>query len=389
MNWDKNKILSIEGIRGVACVMVVMSHFSLTFFPSMHMGSAVASRGWFDMAIYNSPFAFLYSGSAAVGIFFVLSGFILSHVINSKDNIPKSAVELLIKRPFRLGIPSIASCLIAYLVFHFSFENSMLGTWFYTYKVQNPSFLGAIYNGSVLPFLWGDSTYNWSLWTMKIELFGSLITAILCITLTYSKYKKVIIILFALTPYFLGIKQNDDIYYSSFMLGCLVYYSKFNINNIIAFPVMILGIYLCGYHSDSTSYSWVQNNVFLSVYGRTIDNYVLMNNIGGFLFVTCIIKNKLLSGVFSLKFLQHIGKLSFSTYLIHMPVMFIMCPSIFNKFYSLGFPYWQASTISILSTLITVYLLSIPFYIYIDSFGMKVSNFVKRKVIVLENAPPK
>ena len=73
-----NKINAAESIRGLACLAVVLSHLSLTFFPQMHHFdlSVVPQYPFFDQ-LYHSPFAFFYSGTGAVFFFFVLSAIIV------------------------------------------------------------------------------------------------------------------------------------------------------------------------------------------------------------------------------------------------------------------------------------------------------------------------
>ena len=74
------KINSAESIRGLACLAVVFSHLAMSFFPYLHHfdPNEVTDLAWVD-AVHHSPFAFFYSGDAAVFVFFVLSGYVLSY----------------------------------------------------------------------------------------------------------------------------------------------------------------------------------------------------------------------------------------------------------------------------------------------------------------------
>ena len=65
------KLPAVEGVRGVACFMVVLAHLSLFFFQGLYMGVPEYSGHEIQLFIRNSPFAFLYSGLAAVYIFFM------------------------------------------------------------------------------------------------------------------------------------------------------------------------------------------------------------------------------------------------------------------------------------------------------------------------------
>ena len=69
------KINAAESIRGLACLAVVLSHLSLTFFSQLHnFGESAVPQYALFAQLHNSPLAFFYSGTGAVFVFFVLSG---------------------------------------------------------------------------------------------------------------------------------------------------------------------------------------------------------------------------------------------------------------------------------------------------------------------------
>ncbi|MFW9616477.1 acyltransferase family protein [Aquabacterium sp.] len=165
------RVSYIDGLRGWAALSVMLFHvFWETFgakFPEFR----------------SHALAFFLNGHVAVFVFFILSGDALSHpFIQSGNiaNIQKSAGY----RYFRLTIPIILSCLITYILMK-------LG-WTLNHQaapiVDRPDWLGAF-----LPFEanFGDlikyttyavytnhsngNSYNPFLWTMGIEMIGSLL----------------------------------------------------------------------------------------------------------------------------------------------------------------------------------------------------------------------
>ena len=84
----KDKIDSVDGVRGLACLMVILSHLSLIFFPYVFSGRVSEMRSDIEYYIYHSPLTFFYSGTSAVFIFFTLSGFILTYACFSKRTQP-------------------------------------------------------------------------------------------------------------------------------------------------------------------------------------------------------------------------------------------------------------------------------------------------------------
>lgn len=377
-----NKIESIEGIRGVACLMVFLSHLSSTFLPSMHTGNIANAKTPIDIFMINSPFAFIYSGVAAVGIFFVLSGFILSYGVLNKGEVISKAAGMAVKRYFRLMPPALLSCVIAFFIFSFiDVDKTSLGDWAKNYNISSPDFFESIWTGSVTPFFIGSAPYNWSLWTMKIEFFGSMALFFLCCVVSQVRYKKMVVLITMLIPFFMNIKAGDDIYYAAFFSGMLIYLLNIRFNLFLGIIIFIIGLFLCGYHSNGLWYKWINELVNLSVYGRKIDNYTLFNNIGGFLVVLSIVKTDFLSRVLSAKILFKMGALSFSVYVLHQPIMHVTTPVIFNLSINNNISYGASSAIASVLTLIIVYLISIPYHKYIDNFSVNFSNKIKNIVM--------
>lgn len=379
----QQKLGSVEGIRGLACLMVFLSHLSSTFAPTMHTGNIANARTPIDIALHSSPFAFLYSGAAAVGIFFVLSGFILSFCILNKGDAVKSAAGMTIKRYFRLMPPALGSCIVAYFALkYFNFDKSALGDWAQNYRISNPSFFDAVYNGTISSFLSGSAPYNWSLWTMKIEFFGSLSVFFLCCILPHVRFQKSLIAIFLLIPFFMNVKPGDEIYYAAFFSGVLIYKLDIKISNGIGLIILVAGLFFCGYHTNGIFYKNINSIVNVTINSKHIDNYTLFNNVGGFMVVFSVLRTKCISAFFSREAFVKMGALSFSVYVLHQPIMHITTPLLFNSARENGISYSMAALLSSLFTILVVYLISIPYQKYVDNFSVKVSNSIKNKVLL-------
>src|SRR5258708_25890968 len=68
------KVIELEGLRGVGAMIVVFHHFLVVVAPRLH------GRNFPDdpIALVRTPLFALVNGTAAVAIFFVLSGFVLT-----------------------------------------------------------------------------------------------------------------------------------------------------------------------------------------------------------------------------------------------------------------------------------------------------------------------
>mgnify|MGYP000010203739 FL=1 len=359
------KVNAIEGIRGVACFMVVLSHLSLTFFPYLHGFSGTAGvENQIQRFIYDSPLGFMYSGSSAVYVFFVLSGYILTFAA-FKSNIDK-IISMSIKRYPRLMIPVVVSCFLSLFFFSvFSTDKSRLPEWISTYGNFDYSLAGATYSGTVGAFLTGESLYNPVLWTMQTELIGSFVIFIMCFIKIKFQLRFVdffIGLLLLLLLFFNAITLGLTAGLIAFILGHLFYIHGKAVKPIVSLPLLVLGLYLAGAHNESSSYSLI-----VSILGEK--TYIVANFLSGMMIVYSIIFSTNLSDVFSKKIFVFMGRVSFSVYLIHIPIISTVGVLVFNLLHD----YFDYSSSAILSSLVSIsliYFLSIYYFKYVDNFAI-------------------
>ena len=72
MQGETHRIASLEALRGIAALIVVVWHTMLAFAPQT---TGIFSQLPPFEAYTGSPFFFLMNGNGAVNVFFVLSGF--------------------------------------------------------------------------------------------------------------------------------------------------------------------------------------------------------------------------------------------------------------------------------------------------------------------------
>ena len=378
---SQQKILSVESIRGWACFMVILSHLSLIFYPYLHSFGEKADSTIYQIQsfIHESPFSFFYSGTSAVFIFFVLSGFILTKVALKEGSRPQKILSMSLKRYPRLMIPVLTSCLIAYASFCiFDITNNDLGDWIKRLgSNKDYSLVDAVYSGMIDVFLSGKSAYNIVLWTMKIELIGSFIIYILCLNRMTLKIPLLLGGVGVVTFIAIALNIINDelgLGLTSFFGGYLLSIYGRKISYQVALIIAALGVYLGGAHNTSSSYSLLHN--FLGPY-----TYLLCNFMSGFFIVYAIIFNDKLNHLFSGKISTFMGKVSFSVYLIHIPILSTLGIFLFNTiFHSTGNYNLSAISASILS-IIFIYAASLLFYKNIDSKGMMISNYFSNYVI--------
>lgn len=373
-----SKINSAESIRGLACLAVIISHLILTFFPGLHYlnpeDKHLPNYNVFT-TIFNSPFTFFYAGSAAVYIFFVLSGFVLSYAIlkNSKD-INRKIASMTIKRYPRLAIPALVSCLLIWAAFHLNIDTSTTTYWISRMGNTNGSIFYVIYDTLINAFIFGRSEYNWVLWTMMSELLGSIV--IFALLYIKTNFKNLIFFLssmvFLIGSFGLSTQLGFGVF--CFLFGMFMFLYGFKINNYLAIPMLILGLYFAGAHNESSSYFIF--NKFLGDYTHS-----LLSVASGPLVVYSILMNNILSNSLDKKSIVYLGKLSFSLYLLHMLMIYIVGMPIFNYMNSSNFNYMNSAIFASIAVIITSLISSILYSRYIDDLSINVGKKIEKLVI--------
>lgn len=368
-----------DGLRGIACLAVFFSHLAYTFYPYMH--AAESMRYSFESYIMNSPFSFFYSGSAGVYVFFVLSGFVLSSSFSKRfDSILFFA--FLLKRYIRLMVPVFFSCLIGWAVYsHIDINRTGISEWASNLGTFDYSLRGAIFTGLIGAF-GGDGvkTYNWVLWTMKIELIGSYILALLFISKKTNSafFPAVAFLIFLSLGYYNG---GDALYYglACFMSGSVIYKTNIKLSKKSSVAILILGLYFAGYKVQSYSYSSIFSDI-----NNYLTEYTLFL-FSGILIVLFALKSNGINNILSTKSAIFLGKISFSLYLLQMVLIYAVAIPSFN-YLSLSIDELAASLISIIICVAISLPVSWGFYLLFDKPAVLLSGRISKVLLQFKTA---
>lgn len=186
----KHGLPHLDGLRGVAAFMVYMAHW-MSYWYECDNGFC---WGWgyrdSNRLFATLPFVrvFFTGGNAAVAIFFVLSGYVLSvsplRMLHNEDlpsRVRRNLVSASIRRPFRLFIPPIAVSLLMALSMHLPFG---LAPWLSWPTPADNLFIELwtwLRETAIVLYPFVDSgpfgrwfRYDPPTWTIAIELGGSL-----------------------------------------------------------------------------------------------------------------------------------------------------------------------------------------------------------------------
>ena len=374
-----NRLMALEGLRGLAAISVVVFHFLVLFYPALYYGTGFLQHSKIEDNLHGTPFNAFISGTFAVSVFFVLSGFVLTvGFFQTKKN---TIIEkLAIKRYFRLMLPALASVILAWLYITFGLSHNIQAYVF----TQSPSmnllwetntnFFHALYEGTIAIFTQGPIyNFNSVLWTMKYEFIGSFIIFIVALVFGRSKLRLFVYIALIIALY--------NTWFLGFIFGMLladIYVNRPKIlpnKKLLLYPLAIISVVLGGFPTGSitgTAYSFIA-----LPWIRPDQNQSLYTSLGAFLLIICILNIPLLKKFMSSKPLVKIGSYTYSMYLVHQPIIYTLGTGMFTLFIQ-HFGYNKSVAMSILVTVPIVAIATIYFYKYVEVSSLQFAAYFEK-----------
>jgi peptidoglycan/LPS O-acetylase OafA/YrhL len=311
----------LDGLRGVAAIVVVIAHLAAAFVPALYFGSQGRIVPQWQATFATWPSFVIINGSFAVFIFFVLSGF----VISASADAAKSAIyKNCIARIIRLSVPCAASILLAG-----GLLDTGLNSWLAdAARIVDHSWISGYVGGSSIlhilreavgSYYWkGGSFLNPPLWTMQRELLGSL--AIYCVFGSIRQMQwRLCLCAFAVAVLIMSTLEAP--YYLCFIAGTLLFVLR---DNLRYFPswsgvlMLIVGLFLGGRpygEPPPESFYYVPFIIF----GRHF--YAYCWPVGATLIVTGTLVSSTAAKALGCKVGQFLGRISFGVYLVHFPLL--------------------------------------------------------------------
>lgn len=345
---SSKRLDTLEGLRGLAAIVVMFRHCVLGFLPQL---SGIFPNFPRSEALTGKPFFFALNGTGAVAFFFVLSGFVLSRSAFQTDS-PVPILRGILKRWPRLALPATIATLFSWLLFrfdlyHYEQAGAISGsTWLkhFAYSANPPvngTFSDAIGQGAIFTFVRGDATYDTSLWTMKYEFFGSfavfgLVFALLAFRRHGRSYSVVPLVIVGIMS---GFVAN---WFALFILGVALAWflpPRLQVGSAGRCALAVLGLYFLGYF-DAVG-------VFAPLSPLST---VYVNGIGSVLLIA-VTYDLELSG-WKAAVARFLGGLSFPIYLLHVPVLCSLGSAvyIFMRLHELPHPSFTASVVTVVAS---------------------------------------
>jgi peptidoglycan/LPS O-acetylase OafA/YrhL len=304
----------VEGLRGIAALIVCAFHFALIFLPALCTPDAAKSWVIGQRVFASSPLNLVLNGGFAVSLFFVLSGFVLSHAF-MQDGDPTRIWKAAAKRYPRLMLPMLVSLLIAWGVeaadgFYYEALKPLSGSPMDDIFVDPPSLFSVLREGTFGTFFEGDSRLNPPVWTIAAEFKGSFLVFALMIIFRRSRYRW---IGYALSAAFLY-----DRYFLAFPIGMALAAlqspnpPRYRVASILFIIAVVLGSYPL-YGAEDGIWYWLPTP-------GTANPLIFYQIIGA----ACLLEAVVLSpvqGILGRPFFRFLGRISYSIYLIHFTIL--------------------------------------------------------------------
>lgn len=383
---ETNKISYLDGIRGLAALLVFFHHFFLVFYGAYYNWDPAYTHlnGW-DIKYGKSAFSVFTNGQYCVCIFFVLSGFVLSHKYFKANHI-STLISGAQRRFVRLYIPVAATLILSYLLMKAHLYRNVTvsilthsewwfgGMWTFLHATQN------LWN-----CLWYDTmfrtnaSFDTTLWTMPIEFYNSLIVFGF-LALTHKVRHRFRLLLVMLLFCYL----TDNQFLAAFIMGIAINYieigkARLKPATTVWLPILLLagGLILGSYPSAGSP----KSTLFAFVTPPMESYFAIWAHVVGAMFViVAFVLSPRLQHFISMRFFRFLGYISFSLYLLHPLVM-----GTFSSFLFLGIhnlmSYGQAVAIVWVATGLVCFLVSWLMTKYIDGPGVQLSKYIYAKYI--------
>ncbi|KRE76479.1 MULTISPECIES: acyltransferase family protein [Micrococcaceae] len=300
---------ALDGLRGIAACVVLIHHCCLV---SPELAEAVDSNGrgtfepWTWWTVF-SPLHLFWAGQEAVFVFFILSGFVLT--LPRLRGRPQSWPAYYCKRIARIFPPVWASLGLAVITVWIAprIADPDLSSW--VNKHQEPT--NAFIDGALL---FGASSLNSPLWSLRWEVLFSLLLPMFCIGVCRFRQAWMLRMAGLLMTIGLGDILEEDV---------LVFLPMFGLGVLMASHVEVLSAWAAKFRSSTWCGLLTVTLIFL------LSRWILpgipaanaLSAVGGVLLLFMFVGSKGTSMIGSAPALQWLGKLSFSLYLTHEPVV--------------------------------------------------------------------
>ena len=371
----RDKVPYLEGLRGIAAMQVVLLHFVTGFMPW------TAEHAW-------PPLRVLFDGHTAVYVFFLISGTVLTPSF-ARDG---AFAAKLAKRVVRLVIPVAAAALVATLLLaalpdaHVRAAALTGSVWLATDSSGAPTLAHFAREVGLDSLLLGyrDATLfapvaahlppmkrslDAPFWSLHLELYGSLL--VLCLV---------------------WLRAHSQWAHRAGLMACALAFGThamflFVIGHILSSPLrggglrrasfgallLLLGLSLCA-TKDWHTVEWLRVAICRGELACAPNLFQFQSQLGAIAIYAGVLYCPLVWPALQCAPCQRLGRLSFSIYLLHFPILFSVVCVAFVAVPSVAFAFALFIALTLLAAL--------PFERWIDRAAITLSRVVTERALV-------
>ena len=314
----------LDSLRGLGALSVFFAHFI-----SLKMASPLLNT------LHQTPLGILCNGTAALMLFFVLSGFVLSLPFVNNER-PLKLTEFYIRRIFRIYPAYLFAIILAVLLKQFVFDTNGLepyahwlnNVWSWHWDKNSP--LEIL---KTLLLIGPDFKINYidpPIWSLVIEMKMSIILPFFI--LIVSRGSKAVNIGFLLVMAWLTYEHNAWAI-SVFYLGILM--AKYK-DQVLAFiqswkTATVIGVVILALLLYNNNYELLEPIKRINLPSKYILSYFL-SAIGSCVILMTVLARPGASLFFQKRIFTFFGDISYSFYLVHLPLILTVASLISNRF---------------------------------------------------------
>ncbi|KAH8900302.1 hypothetical protein GQ53DRAFT_215149 [Thozetella sp. PMI_491] len=319
----------LDGVRGVASLIVFILHWTHITYPSVNWGWGYEGR----TSLWLLPFVrLIFSGAAMVSVFFVVSGFVLSHRFVQRmhrreyPELFAGLTSLAFRRAVRLFVPAFVSSFLAFVCAGLGIVDVPKRVGGAPFQHGVPAFLDYL-DAESNPWTWDHTFsgfYNPQLWSISVEYRGSMVVFLLVMGLAKTRTSVRIAVETLLVTHCFGHKRWDVALFIAGMLiaELQVLFDKSGARGqpravaAALYLVLVVGVYLSGYprehNTETLGYMWTAHVWPSGLYRRRF-----WLGISAILITGPIAFLPPVQAIFLTRPTRYLGRISYALYLVH------------------------------------------------------------------------
>ncbi|MDR3742045.1 MAG: acyltransferase [Terracidiphilus sp.] len=343
MKTNAGRLPELDGLRGLAALSVFFSH-AIGLIP-----------GYESLAIQQTPLRLLWDGASAVIIFFLLSGFVLTLPYVGATSRPLQPLSFILKRFFRLYPAYWCALLVALLLRFWVLEHNhlaSLSSWANSlWSIPLSTGMIARVFAMIAP---GVNTHGIDpvIWSLVIEMKVSIL------------FPAIIFM----------VRRIRSLYADALILACVILLGP--LHSLLGFiPVFVAGSYLAKYQQPIREWLGLQPNWFkalillaaLAIYGAhnfiaAPTSYVgtLLTAAGSALILLSVLTWSPLNRIAACGPVHFLGAVSYSFYLLHLPILLATTSCLYPLFHSLLLCVVSALALALISSKLIYEVVELP-----------------------------